>query len=100
MELHLDDPLLVAPVYWQQFVLHQDAATSITNLYTETCTMLRARLLQAAAAIKGVIGRDGTLELWLDMFLRLFAALDTRHALPGPWEDTMPDLQGTQLQIV
>ena len=51
--------------------------------------------LEEAAVTHGAIGRAATLELWLDMLLHLFAALDTHHALPSPWEDTMLDLQGT-----
>ena len=61
--------------------------------------MLRAGLEEAAATY-GAIERAGTLELWLDTLPHLFAVLDTRHALPSPWEDTMPDPRGTQLQTV
>ena len=47
----------------------------------------------------GAIGWAGTLELWLNILPNLFSASETRHALPRPWEDSMPDLHGTQLQI-
>ena len=80
-------------------MLHRGAAPSIADLYTETRSMLRAGL-EEAAATHGAIGWAGTLELWVDMLLHLFAASDTRHALPSPWENTMPDLRGTQLQTV
>ena len=59
--------------------------------------MLWASLGEAAVA-HGTIGWDGTLELWLDMLLPLFAAADSHHTLPVPWEDVMPDLHDTQLQ--
>ena len=95
-ELPLDDPLLVAPVYWQQFVLHRGAAPSIADLYAEARTLLRTGL-EAAAAAHGAIGRAGTLELWLDILPHLFTASATRHTLPGPWATTRPDLHGTQL---
>ena len=95
-ELPLDNPLAVAPVYWQQFELHRGAAPSIANLYIETCTLLRAGL-EEAAAVHGVIVWAGTLELWLDILSQLFATSDTRHVLPRPWQDSLPDLHGTQL---
>ena len=84
MELPLDDPLAVAPVYWQQFVLHRGFAPYIANLYTETHSLLWAGLEESAAA-HGAIGQAGTLELWLNILPQLFAALDTRYALPRPW---------------
>ena len=65
-ELPLDAPLAVAPVYWQQFVLHSGAAPSIANLYTEAHTLLWAGLEEAAVA-HGAIGQAGTLEIWLDI---------------------------------
>ena len=61
-ELPLDDPLAIAPVYWQQFVLHRSTATSIADLYTETRTMLRAGLEQAVVA-HSAISRAWTLEI-------------------------------------
>ena len=96
-ELPLDDPLAVAPVYWQQFVLHRGAAPSIADLYTETRTLLRAGL-EAAAATRSAIAQAGTLEIWLDLLPHLFAASDTHHVLPRPWQDSLPDLRGTQLR--
>ena len=96
-ELPLDDPLAVAPVYWQQFVLHRGAAPSIANLCTETCTLLWAGLEEAAVA-HGAIGRAGTLQIWLDTLPHLFAASDTHRVLPRPWQDSLPDLCGTQLR--
>ena len=54
--------------------------------------------LEEAAAAHGAIGRAGTLELWLDILPYLFSASETHHALPRPWEDSMPDLRGTQLR--
>ena len=95
-ELPLDDPLAVAPVYWQQFVLHRGTAPSIADLYTEARTLLWAGLEEAAVA-HGAIGRAGTLEIWLDILPHLFAASETCHALPRPWEDSIPNLRGTQL---
>ena len=96
-ELPLDDPLAVAPVYWQQFVLHRGAVPSIADLYTEARTLLWAGLEEAAVA-HGAIGRAGTLEIWLDILPHLFAASETCHALPRPWEDSIPNLRGTQLR--
>ena len=98
MELPLDDPLAVTPAYWQQFVLHQGTAPSIANLYTETRTLLRAGLEVGCSSAWCAIGRAGTLELWLDILPHLFAASDTRHILPRPWQDSLRDLCGTQLQ--
>ena len=72
-ELPLDNPLLVAPVYWQQFVLHRGAAPSIADLYAEARTLLQTGL-EAAAAAHGAIDRAGTLELWLDILPHLFTA--------------------------
>ena len=46
----------------------------------------------------GAIGWVGTLELWLDILPHLFSALETCHALPWPWEDSIPNLRGTQLR--
>ena len=96
-ELPLDDPLAVAPIYWQQFVLHRGTVPSIADLYTEARTLLRVGLEDAAAA-HGVIGHTGTLELWLDILPYLFSPSETHHALPRPWEDSMPDPRGTQLR--
>ena len=48
--------------------------------------------LEEAAATYGAIGWAGTLGLGVDMLLHLFAASDTHHALPSPWENAMPDL--------
>ena len=95
-ELPLDDPLLVALIYWQQFMLHRGAAPSIADLYAEARTLLQTGL-EAAAAAHGAIDRAGTLELWLDILPHLFTASATRHTLPGPWATTRPDLRGTQL---
>ena len=97
-KLPLDDPLAVAPIYWQQFVLHQGTAPSVANLYTVTHTLLWARLEEAAAA-HGEIAWAGTLEIWLHLLPHLFATLDTRHMLPRPWQDSLPDLRGTQLRL-
>ena len=72
-ELPLDDSLAVAPVYWQQFMLHGGAAPSIADLYKETCTLLWAGLEEAAVA-HGAIGWPGTLEVWLNILPHLFAA--------------------------
>ena len=63
------------------------------------CSMFWAGL-EEAAVTHIAIGQVGTLELWLDMLLHLFAALNTHHALSSPWQDTIPDLRGTQLQTV
>ena len=82
-ELPLNDPLAVAHIYWQQFVLHRGAAPSIAGLYTETRTLLRAGL-EEAAAVHSAIGRAETLKIWLDTLPHLFAALDTHHMLPRP----------------
>ena len=82
-ELPLDDPFLVAPVCWQQFVLHRGAAPSIVYFYTEAHTLLWTGL-EAAAAAHGAIGWAGTLELWLDILPHHFTASATRHTLPGP----------------
>ena len=96
VEIPLDDPLAVAPVYWQQFVLHRGTAPSIVDLYAETCTMLRAGLEEAAAAYIE-IGQAGTLAIWLDLLQHLFTSSETYHAFPRPWNDSLPDLRGTQL---
>ena len=40
MELPLNNPLQIALVYCQQFVLHHCAAPSIASLYTEALTLL------------------------------------------------------------
>ena len=96
-ELPLDDPLAVAPVYWHQFVLQRGAAPSIADLYRETHTLLWSGL-EEAAVVHGAIGWAGTLELWLDILPHLFSASETCHALPRPWEDSLPDLRGTQLR--
>ena len=96
-DLPLNDPLPVVTVYWNQFVLHEGAVPYIANLYTETCTMLQAGL-QETAAVHVVIGWVGTMGLWLDLLPHLFAALDTLHRLPRPWEDSIPDLHGTELR--
>ena len=96
-ELPLDDPLAVAPVYCQQFVLHRGAAPPIADLYTETRTLLRAGL-EEAAVVHGAIGWAGTLEIWLDTLPHLFAASDTHHVLPKPWQDSLPDLCSIQLR--
>ena len=96
IELPFNDPLATAPVYWQQFVLHQGTAPSIANLYTENCTKLWIGL-EESAVMHSEIGWVGTLELWVDLLSHLFATLNTRHALPGPWENTMPDLCAMQL---
>ena len=93
-ELPLDDPLAVAPVYWQQFVLHRGAAPSIAELYTETSTLLQAGL-EEAAALHSAIAQAATLEIWLDLLPHLFAALDMHYVLPRPWQDSLPDLCGT-----
>ena len=53
--------------------------------------------LEESLVVFGVIGRAGTLEFWLYLLPHLLIALDTYHTLPGPREDTMPDLCGTQL---
>ena len=34
----------------------------------------------------------------LDILPHLFSASETCHALPRPWEDSIPDLRGTQLR--
>ena len=94
--LPLDDHLTVAPVYWQQFVLHHIAALPIANLYTETCTLLWANLEEEAAA-HSVIAQAGTLEIWLDLLPHLFSALDTHHVFPRLWQDSLPDLHSTHL---
>ena len=86
-ELPLEDPLLVAPIYWQQFVLQRGAAPSIADLYTEAGTLLWTGL-EAAAAAHGAIGQAGTLALWLDILPHLFTASTTHHTLPGPWVTT------------
>ena len=44
MEVPLDDPLAITPVYWKQFVLYLGTVHSIANLYIETHTMLWAAL--------------------------------------------------------
>ena len=75
-ELPLDDPLAVAPIYWQQFVLHCGAAPSIADLYTKARTLLRAGLEEAAVAY-GAIGWAGTLQIWLDILHHLFASSET-----------------------
>ena len=46
----------------------------------------------------GAIGRAGTLEIWLDILPHLFSASETCHALPRPWENSIPNLRGMQLQ--
>ena len=97
-ELPLDDPLLIAPVYWQYFVLHRGAAPSIANLYAEARTLLQTKL-EVAAEAHGAVGWAGTLALWLDILPHLFTASATRHTLLGPWETIRPDLCGTQLHI-
>ena len=63
------------------------------------CSMLWASM-EEALATHGAIGWAGTLELWLDILLHLFSASETHYSLPIPWEDTMPDIRGTQLQTV
>ena len=60
MELPLDDPLAVALVYWQQFVLSWGAAPSIADLYAETHMLFRASLNEAAM-VHGAISQAGTL---------------------------------------
>ena len=72
-------------------MLHRGTAPSIADLYTETRTLLWAGLEEAAAA-HGAIGQAGTLEIWLDTLPHLFAASDTHHVLPRPWQDSLPDL--------
>ena len=98
MDLPLDDSLAVDPVNWQKFVLHQGAAPFIGNLYTETCILIKAGL-EEAAVVHSVIGLAGTLELWLDLLPQLSATSETHHALLRLWEDFMPNLCGTQLQV-
>ena len=39
MELPPDDPLHIAPIYWQQFMLHRGVPPSIADLYTEACAL-------------------------------------------------------------
>ena len=64
----------------------------------ETCTLLPVGLKEAAVA-HHVIGRAGTLDLYLELRPYLFAALDTCHTLPRPWEDSMSDFCSIQLQM-
>ena len=94
----MDNPLHIAHVYWQQFVLHQGAAPSLANLYTEALALLQTGI-EEDAAVHSAMGWAGTLELWLDMLPHLFSALVTRHALPSPWEGTRPDFHCTQLKM-
>ena len=93
-EAPLDDPLDVAPVYWQQMVEARGAAPTIADLYTETRELLMAGLEDSAATF-GAVGRAGTLGVWRDIVAHLYAAGDTRHTLPSAWEDATPDLRGT-----
>ena len=48
--------------------------------------------------MRSAIAQAGTLEIWLDLLPHLFAASDTHHVLPRPWQDSLPDLRGTQLR--
>ena len=78
-------------------MLHQGTIPSIADLYPKTYTLLWVGLEEAAVA-HGVIGWAGTLELWMDILPYLFSASATHHALPRPWEDSLPNLHGTQLR--
>ena len=62
IELPLDDPLAVAPVYWQKFVLQQAAGPSVADLCMEIFNMLWMGL-EEAIAVYGAIGWSGTLEV-------------------------------------
>ena len=79
-------------------MLHRGTAPSIADLYTETRTLLREGLEEAAAA-HGAIGRAVTLAIWLDLLPHLFTSSETYHALPQTWHDSLPDLRGTQLRM-
>ena len=89
MELPLDNPLTVAPIYWQQFVLHQGAAPSIAKLYTETRTLFQAGLEEAAAS-HGMIGWAGLLELWLDILPTFFLLQRLAMHCLGPGKTPYP----------
>ena len=72
----LDDPLDIAPVYWQHFVLHQGIPPTIADLYTKSPTMLWMGL-EESAVVQGAISCAGTLELWLHMLPYLFSLSNT-----------------------
>ena len=78
-------------------MLQLGAAPSFADLYRETRTLLWSGLEEAAVA-HGAIGQAGTLELWMDILPHLFSASETCHALPRPWEDSIPNLPSTQLR--
>ena len=40
----LDDPLNVAPVYWQHFILHLGASPSTVDLYTQAHALIQSGL--------------------------------------------------------
>ena len=97
-KLPLNDPLAIAAICWQQFMLHRSAVPSIFNVYTKTHTLLQVSFEHAAKA-HGAIGEAWTLELWLDMLPYFFVALNTFNMFPRPWEDSMHDLCSIQLQM-
>ena len=76
MDLPLYEPLDIAPVYWQQFVLHQGIAPSVANLCMENHTLFQMGL-EGPAVAHGAIGMAGTLAIWLDLLPCLLTALDT-----------------------
>ena len=96
-ELPLDEPLLVAPVYWQQYILHWGANPSVSSLYIEAHTLIWTGLEDATAA-HGAVGWAGTLQVFLAMLPQIFITSNSRHTLPGPWVETMPHLCSTQLR--
>ena len=55
--------------------------------------------LEEAAAAHDAIGQAGTLEIWLALLPHLFTTSETYHTLPRPWQDSLPDLHGTQLRM-
>ena len=64
VELPLNDPLAIAPVYCQKFVLHSGTALSIADLYTETYTVLWMGV-EESAVVHSAIGWARSLEIGL-----------------------------------